>query len=1112
MADLFRIVTIGADGRARVVRDLEVKDVNYKMRDSFALTPGAHAPGVAAQATRYGGQVTTSDAVGNATLGATIAVKATDPVTAAKRVERLLADVDTARRDLYLEWRPEGLGRSAYSEIRGPGTYGLQYRWIEWSGARRVGIPISWPVAPLPQGLPCAIAERFDPPADKIDGAVNGLTNPTAGASTPTTGWERASTSGGGALGSAVDLPFAPPSGACFTSTLTATAGVGDWYVIRGAAADNGGGPGRLPTRAGRTISLRAKIKIVTQLVNTTGAFKLLATFRDDTGTIISEPLIASSPNAASTYAAAAALELTGKVAAPAGAMWVSVAIVVSFAAAATGNVKVAQLLAAEIPADGDVPAYGDGDQSGWRWAGVPHASQSVELSESKLADYTNATAPATNGEIVSTGAIKQSWPAADGTGVKAHTSRERVADGEVLVGGTWVGATAYDHFIAPGVRYDPEDGRYLYASFLPAQGLTIYYFNGLTHAQLATVGAVAGAPVSGDGKHYTITLRTEGDVLIAQWYSAVVPNALRDNFTQELRFTLSETVAPLAKIMGAGRAGYPMLRGRAGADSALLDRFDWHPYTFAGRRLPDTIKLDLVPGTAPALLEPIVTHDNDAADAGDQQFGMFAWRKRVGNENMLWRGGDGVNVADYQANISDLGINPATVATVNDVPAGQGVATSWQLQYGGVVPAGGAGQGFLLYRPIRKGELLTFEAWTHSITGAGWEMRVYLRKAGATVQTATLAVGAAASAWQKNALTVRTTADADAVFIVFFIPAGQNTPEIHATLMRLYRGRAEDAPAGIAQGLGRGGHAPFGVINAESGFMVSPPVYGVTSGASVPTIDANTLNGYYLLGSDTAGGGTQLPARVCRAFMIDPELIAPPDFAGETLDFEVLVTGRQINGIAGLKAAVFAYAEADVDKTAVVWSREYGSAGRTLLPVTPTTSPHGFVSRLGTITTGRKGRWVIGIVFLSPTTAGNIVHWDATIIAPSWAVASTPTGKPLAGYPTFMGKLLNFVGGTADQWSERVTRPDGSGLILQQGYSYGASIETYPWFGLGGEPIELQPGAGDLLAWSYRDVPDRPDVGAGDGATLGNAQTGYGPAALVRCNLTPRYRVMPTS
>jgi hypothetical protein len=77
--DTFRIVTIGVDGRRRLVEDLEVADVVYTERDTRTFAPGAAAARTSSASTRYGGSLATGEVGANGTISATLASKARTP-------------------------------------------------------------------------------------------------------------------------------------------------------------------------------------------------------------------------------------------------------------------------------------------------------------------------------------------------------------------------------------------------------------------------------------------------------------------------------------------------------------------------------------------------------------------------------------------------------------------------------------------------------------------------------------------------------------------------------------------------------------------------------------------------------------------------------------------------------------------------------------------------------------------------------------------------------------------------------------------------------------------------------------------------------------------------
>jgi hypothetical protein len=450
MPDTFRIITIGTDGRARLLEDLQVVDRVYRVRDTFGITPGAQGTRSATTSTRWGGSTATGEARENSTITATLAVKGPTPAAAASNVEQLLARLQDSQRSLYVEWRPDGLTHSAYSEIRGPAATAPAYRWVEWNGTRRVGIAVTWPVAPLPQALPLAIYERFDPPSDKRDTLpANLLPYPNHKAFPFSIAGGTSST-----LEGAYDSAFGGRG--VLLDFTTVSAGATQQIIDSANAASP-----RATVDPGHYYAVRARIKLRAALTSMQAQPLVLSIVFDPDG---SEVTISSSLNAGA-YSANAIIDFAGVVQAPATAGRIRLGIRMATNAGASGSLVYGQFMVREVAAaTTPVPAYTDGEQEGYRWLGAPGASQTVQLEESELADYTSLTGLAPRIQRIDTSGLFQDFgsgghgqsnplPATIG-GEYAHTAREPVPDGETLVAGRLETATAsYSGFLTPGLR-----------------------------------------------------------------------------------------------------------------------------------------------------------------------------------------------------------------------------------------------------------------------------------------------------------------------------------------------------------------------------------------------------------------------------------------------------------------------------------------------------------------------------------------------------------------------------------------------------------------------------------------------------------------------------------
>jgi len=81
-------------------------------------------------------------------------VKATTEDNCNLAVEALLGVLETARLDLFFEWRPDGATSSVFYEIRGPAKWQPEYKQMQYQGAKSMMVDIEIPVGPLARSAP----------------------------------------------------------------------------------------------------------------------------------------------------------------------------------------------------------------------------------------------------------------------------------------------------------------------------------------------------------------------------------------------------------------------------------------------------------------------------------------------------------------------------------------------------------------------------------------------------------------------------------------------------------------------------------------------------------------------------------------------------------------------------------------------------------------------------------------------------------------------------------------------------------------------------------------------------------------------------------------------
>jgi hypothetical protein len=522
-----------------------------------------------------------------------------------------------------------------------------------------------------------------------------------------------------------------------------------------------------------------------------------------------------------------------------------------------------------------------------------------------------------------------------------------------------------------------------------------------------------------------------------------------------------------------------------------VVERFHARPYTYIAQGAVDAALLPGVPGTAPARIGVEVAPDRPGATY--TPWGALAWRRRrpggAGVENMVWNGDVSEDLDGWTSSQLPSGLLAGGTTMIRlldnattDIP--YAVRAS-------VGTAARQGVGFVVRRRFRKGRLYTLEFLMRNDVGnQAWEAAVGLIGPG---NFASVAVPATASyADGVRRLTIRASGDSERAEVVFRTPVARAAADDRFVVagVRLYEGTVP--PAEPTQTGGRGAPAPFGVVQAET--------YDVSAATGPWTVveDAAATNGTRL-NLDTGATGTSNNNTL--EWLLDPNLLEPPDFAGGELDVEVYVIGSVLANSATLKA--YTRNEQSIDN---VYTREHGLAGRSL-PVEYTSSA-GRMYRAGTVTfargPGSTGRHRLGVTFdvttLAPN-AGAILRIDAVLLLPVWARMASPSGKD-----PYDGSYPLFIPWQASTDVVKITGPDGAGSIrVRPTGSAAVASGGDRQFGstsLGGEPLEVQPGDVELLAaWVRGLAPDMP-------VPQGNASAYYDPG-LVHAAVTPRYRLL---
>ncbi len=650
-----------------------------------------------------------------------------------------------------------------------------------------------------------------------------------------------------------------------------------------------------------------------------------------------------------------------------------------------------------------------------------------------------------------------------------------------------------------------------------------------LTSAALRVVKREAGAATTLATTAYTpaasttywIAIRREGGKLTADVYTARPVVGID---TPAATVSYSMTAAEQAKFV----RGHAAIRLNATSAAVAIGEVRVRPYTYVGVQTPTNIALTgAVPGTAPALAD---LHIAAGAASGSGASGTIAKTYPV-----YALAGWGVTIPFNRCSIlGDIAYaaNRALISTAISGMSNSGATLSAgaSARYGRnsiqVATAGGTtyqGCGVRVFGEYRKGRVLASIIWAKATSGTpGVATRLGEAASFSTSPTATLST----AAWTLISNVYQPATDVNAVYFGAFIPAttagtflidggivwecdpaalsasmlaGTSgaretitvtaTPDsivapclalidselvqvesISGTTWTVIRGREGTTNATHSSGAivyalpplrdhveGDGAPAPIGVIHAANRILSTDIV-----------TDADYASGFGVVSS----GGTNL-AWVA----VDPGALAGDPYT-DTVDIDVYArldiltapaTTLPLFGAFPLAASSFAQVQPGNP-----------SSKRLVLPTGAKSERFVYI---GALTLPRTpAAWGI---YLTTDQVGTGV--DYFLLVPRRASVRGAEGKTLtSSYPE------QFMSDT--NWRARVWEADGAGYIVPPG----KPDARYPYHGIGGSTLELDPGPNTLVVKLCNHVPDDPT--AGDGADYERV------AASVHLAVTPRY------
>jgi hypothetical protein len=716
----------------------------------------------------------------------------------------------------------------------------------------------------------------------------------------------------------------------------------------------------------------------------------------------------------------------------------------------------------AVVTVGAQVAGVTDGDSLSYRWEGTVGNSRAVELVESKLADYTVDAGPAANVRV-------RDDPGGLGGGLWSSTPAS-----EVRVRHTGRGYAFYDGAVTAGVRLpDPltatvtsvragkivagAAGNVIYAWLdVNNAGRSLYLIRqgppGAAQSILA--GPIDPGALAAAGR-YWVRLVIHGRFARAEaWATAPSRGGTA------LAVTAWTDVGDGYGLDGAGEAVYGFIGGTASA--RLVDVAE-EPHTHVNVRTPDSLALRGIPGNALARAEV----ELGLAAAAVHDFGVIGWRKRHQPHNLA-SNGDLAADGDNWTNATAVGLNAGGTFTR------QGTGGPGNGPYAAITSSATqfSGAGYTVRDRIRRGRWYTVEFMVAGATGASWQVLAELDGNGGNESTV-FNSGEVPSGTGWTRMIGRFLAKADARLLeVVFRNGVAAAASINVARLRVYEGNPLEVPAPRSPatvGQAAGALPPFG------------PIFPLADDASARVNCISVADASGVAGNAVRFTGTTGSVR----YLIDPELLPPELLDAGDVDVEVYAFGALATTVVNPRLTASLVTHDGSPRRA--YTREFGAAGR---PIVEPTANGSWASRLGTLPLTVDGRLrgrVALVIDYTATTSAN-VDLRHLFLVPVRRRQGSPTGKVLdLYYPTF----ANAAGGRLKTFDT-----DGRGLAT----TAGGAVSRDP--GIGGEPLQLEPGTSELALWALTGAnPDQPD-----GLTAAAADATFD---SVHVRVTPRYRLV---
>ncbi len=163
--DILRIVEYPYRGGSPVTRLNLHDDINFALvGGTLKITPPERRQQFSQSNRRYGGDKISTETHGNGQISAEWYIRGTTADLSMELSEQFLTEIERIdeRSPRYIAWQPAGAARPVMYRIVGPANWEPMYRWIEFKQNRVLHMAAGIAVAPLAEGLPMFIADRFD--------------------------------------------------------------------------------------------------------------------------------------------------------------------------------------------------------------------------------------------------------------------------------------------------------------------------------------------------------------------------------------------------------------------------------------------------------------------------------------------------------------------------------------------------------------------------------------------------------------------------------------------------------------------------------------------------------------------------------------------------------------------------------------------------------------------------------------------------------------------------------------------------------------------------------------------------------------------------------------